>query len=157
MTGLNWCTCGAGQVGSTELFSATPAMAPRELMLLAAPLLPPSVGSGFITPYCHRKGTQELPEVGRPSALKPQKSSLSGSAFLVSVSPIASPVALAPKATLFFPPSPGWLMSIFNPLYQRSACCVLSEFAPAPLAKPFWVTEKAWPGGPPTTPMSVIV
>src|ERR1035441_2154151 len=48
MAGLNWSTCGAGQAGSGVAFSANPATVPCLLIWLAAPLLPPSVGSGVI-------------------------------------------------------------------------------------------------------------
>src|SRR5260370_30628132 len=75
MTGANWCT---GQPGSCVLFSANPTTSPRLLIMLAAPLAPPSVGSGFITPFCHKKGRHVVAEGESPYAVKPQKSSLLG-------------------------------------------------------------------------------
>src|ERR1035441_7497891 len=107
MAGLNWSTCGAGQAGSGVAFSANPATVPCLLIWLAAPLLPPSVGSAVIAPSCHKNGRQELPAEGSPSALKPQESSPFGSKVDVSASPTAWPVPLRLNATVFAPPSPG--------------------------------------------------
>src|SRR5450759_5268661 len=152
ITGLNWST---GQPWSCVLFSANPATWPRLLIMLATPLAPPSVGSLTITPFCHRKGRHAAPEVGSPSALKPQKSSPFGSE--VSASPTAWPLTLTPNAALFCPPSPGVPISTFDPLYQRAKCIVPSGRAAAPLTKPLLVMKYGWPGGPPTAPRSVTV
>src|ERR1039457_1402125 len=80
-TGLNCSFCGLpdGHFASGASFSATPATTPEPLIRLAQPLLPRSVGSALMTPFCHRNGTQVVPEDERPSALKPQKSSPFGS------------------------------------------------------------------------------
>src|SRR6204780_2295934 len=93
--------------------------------MLAAPLGPPSVASGLITPFCHRNG-RHVPEDGSPRALKPQKSSLFGSEVGVSASPMAWIQSLLLKAILFGPPSPGLPMSKLNPLNHKTACCVPS-------------------------------
>src|ERR1022692_815210 len=72
-TGLNCSFCGLpdGHVASGASFSATPATTPEPLIRLAQPLLPPSVGSALMTPFCHRNGTQVVPEDERPSATTP--------------------------------------------------------------------------------------
>src|SRR5690242_14200864 len=101
MTGLNWNTLGGGQVGSGAPVSATPPTSPRLLTKFAEPLLPPSNSSWDITPLCHRKGTQLLPLVASPRALKPQKSSLCGSGLELSTTPATTPRLLILNAVPF--------------------------------------------------------
>src|ERR1039457_4582574 len=130
-TGLNCSFCGLpdGHVASGASFSATPATTPEPLIRLAQPLLPPSVGSALMTPFCHRNGTQVVPEDERPSALKPQ------------------------KAWLFGPWSPCLPRSIILPLYQSTACNVL-PFCTAPATRPSLVMTNGCPFGP-TVPRSM--
>src|ERR1022692_4334524 len=176
-TGLNCSFCGLpdGHVASGASFSATPATTPEPLIRLAQPLLPPSVGSALMTPFCHRNGTQVVPEDERPSALKPQKSSPSGTqvvpederpsalkpqksspfgfGVVVWASPTASPKPFTPKAWLFGPWSPCLPRSIILPLYQSTACNVL-PFCTAPATRPSLVMTNGCPFGP-TVPRSM--
>ena len=55
------------------------------------PLLPPSVGSFFISPFCQTKAAHTTPLLDRPSALNPQKSTAPGSGWAVSAPPTACP------------------------------------------------------------------
>ena len=153
MTGLNCSFWGAGQAESSLVFSANPATVPCLLIMLASPLLPPSVGSGIVTAYCHTKGRHVVPLDGSPSALKPQKSSPFGSLVEVSAIPTAWPISLALKEALFCPPSPGAPMSPLLPWYQRTERSVPENVA-VPLIKPLLVMKYARPVGP-TVPRSV--
>src|ERR1017187_422193 len=107
-TGLNssFCAPPDGHVESGVSFSAIPTVWPALLIWLAAPLLPPSVGSGLMTPFCHTNARQVVPEDARPSAAKPQKSSPSGSGLPVWASPTACPHAFTLNAWPFCPLSP---------------------------------------------------
>src|SRR5215468_3713570 len=100
MTGLiSSRTGGDGQVGSGVVFSTSPATWPLLLIPIANPLLPPSVGSGTMTPSCQRNG-RHIRLVPLP-----QKSSPNGSGVEVSAEPTTSPLSLRDIAPLFGPPS----------------------------------------------------
>src|SRR5258705_6401139 len=118
------------QLVSAVLLSASPAASPRLLIWLTAPLGPPSVASGVITPFCHTKGRHWKP------LPKAQKFSLSLAE--VSAPPTAWPKALRPTVILFGPPRPCDAMSIIRPLYQRTACCEPSATLATPPTKPLF-------------------
>src|ERR1035438_4471211 len=98
VTGLAWSTCGAGQLESILLFSAYPAICPWMLISFNPPFGPPRVASRVIPfPSCHTNGRQLPPLVGRPNALKPQKSSPFGSTVVVWTTPTACPETVPPN------------------------------------------------------------
>src|SRR2546426_5795117 len=110
------------QGGTGVVLSATPATWPRLLISLAAPLLPPSVGSGVIRPSCQTNGRHIR------CVPKKQKSSPLGSGVEVSASPPTAPRSLngendpTPRlpVALFGPPSVR--RSVMTPFRQRNAC-----------------------------------
>ena len=96
---------------------------PRLFVPVAKPCVPPSVGSGVITPFCHRKPRQRLP---RPVALgkkKPQLHfSLYGSGSFVCAIPLTIPRMFftGQSTALFAPPSVS--RSVSAPFRHSVAC-----------------------------------
>src|ERR1022692_765484 len=119
MTGLNCRTWGEGQFGSGMLFSAHPPASPRSLISSAWPLLPPSVSSGVITPFCQRKPRQTR------LVPKPQKSSPLGSDIEVSARPAPCNASLGPANDWLFGP-PRVPRSVMTPFFRTNACVALS-------------------------------
>src|SRR5713101_6730952 len=106
MTARNWRTWGELQVGSCTGVSAHPTTWPRLLTPVAKPWLPPSVGSGVITPSSDTKPRQIRPVTEGKNAVQ-LHSSPSGSMSAVSAMPTTVPWSFNPGHTtlLFGPPS----------------------------------------------------
>src|SRR5215469_2488916 len=148
ITGLNWRTCGGTQVGSAIEFSANPSTSPRLLMLTATPLVPPSVGSGSITPARQTNGRQTR-KSGQEEKLSPN-----GSGVEVSEKPTTSSRSFTPDAWLNGPPR--LPRSVITPLRQRNACAAVSPGRVAkPTTEPLLLMVNAWLKIPPNVPRSV--
>ena len=133
-TARNWKTCGDSQVVSCTVFSAQPVVWPRLFVPVAKPCVPPSVGSGVMTPFCHRKPKQRLP---RPVALgkkNPQLHfSLYGSGSFDCAIPLTIPRTFftGQSTALFGPPSVS--RSVSTPFRHRVACL---DWLPSRLERP---------------------
>src|SRR5215813_12057924 len=140
---------GLEQVESSVAFSASPPTWPRLLIAEAEPLLPPSVGSAVMTPFCHTNGRQ----VRRVP--KKQKSSPNGSGVEVSASPGTTSASLGPKNAMLFGP-PSVPRSVIRPFCHMKACCaVLSFRAALPTTLPPALMPRPTLNVPPSVPRSV--
>ena len=139
------------QVGSGVAISAYPATWPLLLTPAAKPLLPPSVGSGVITPFCQRKGRhiRFVP--------KPQKSSPNGSGAPVSTVPPALSLSFGRQLAKLLGP-PNVPRSVITPFRHRKACVAVSPGSvEKPSTAPLLLMPPAQLSVPPSVPRSTTV